>query len=155
MISFGSYRDIILHGYTIPAGSHVIPLINKVHKDPNLWHNPEEFNPNRFIDAEGRVRRPEYFMPFGVGRRKCLGDVLARMELFLFFSTLAHSFNIELPHGADLPSLRGNVGVTITPHAFSVCLKPRIFDTAVLDLNEFVLNRESENSEQLRNIGSY
>lgn len=50
----------------------------------------------------------------------CLGDVLARMELFLFFSTLLHKFHIELPAGQSLPSLKGNTGVTVTPEAFKV-----------------------------------
>lgn len=52
----------------------------------------------------------------------CLGDVLARMELFLFFSTLLHKFHIELPEGASLPSLKGNTGITVTPDAFKVSI---------------------------------
>ncbi|EDX16681.1 cytochrome P450 18a1 [Drosophila simulans] len=118
-------RDVELNGYTIPAGSHVIPLINSVHMDPNLWEKPEEFRPSRFIDTEGKVRKPEYFIPFGVGRRMCLGDVLARMELFLFFASFMHCFDIALPEGQPLPSLKGNVGATITPESFKVCLKRR------------------------------
>uniref|UniRef100_A0A0K8UW89 Cytochrome P450 18a1 n=2 Tax=Bactrocera latifrons TaxID=174628 RepID=A0A0K8UW89_BACLA len=118
-------RDVELNGYKIPAGSHVIPLINSVHMDPNLWEKPEEFNPRRFLDSEGKVRKPEYFIPFGVGRRMCLGDVLARMELFLFFASFMHSFDITLPEGQPLPSLKGNVGATITPETFKVCLTPR------------------------------
>lgn len=117
--------DVQLEGYTIPAGSHVIPLINSIHMDPKLWDRPEDFNPRRFIDPEGKVRKPAYFMPFGVGRRMCLGDTLARMELFLFFSTLMHSFDMRLPEGEAMPSLKGNVGVTITPQLFRVCLTPR------------------------------
>lgn len=137
-----NYRDIEINGYKIPAGSHVVPLINSVHMDPNLWDNPEEFNPSRFLDTEGKVRKPEFFIPFGVGRRKCLGDILARMELFLFFSSLAHTFNISLPEGQPMPSLKGNVGVTISPQSFKICLTPR------------PLNVEPEH-ENLRNVGSY
>lgn len=54
-----------------------------------------------------------------------LGDVLAKMEIFLFFATIAHSFDIVLPPGDLMPSLKGNVGVTITPSSFKVCLTPR------------------------------
>lgn len=118
-------RDVQLDGYTIPAGSHVIPLINSIHMDPKLWDLPEEFNPRRFIDVEGKIKKPAFFMPFGVGRRMCLGDVLARMELFLFFATFVHSFDMRLPDGESMPSLKGNVGVTITPETFKVCLTPR------------------------------
>lgn len=122
-----------MDGYTIPAGAHVIPLINSVHMDPKLWDKPEEFQPRRFIDAEGKVKKPEFFMPFGVGRRMCLGDVLAKMELFLFFSTLMHSFHIRLPDGEPMPSLKGNVGVTITPQMYRVCLTPRPLLAAAAD----------------------
>ena len=93
--------------------------------DPTLWDSPEEFRPNRFLNSEGNVWKPEYFIPFGVGRRMCLGDVLARMELFLFFSSVMHTFTLELPEGEPMPSLKGNVGVTITPQAYRVKLTPR------------------------------
>ncbi|XP_005183432.2 cytochrome P450 18a1 [Musca domestica] len=137
-------RDVEVNGYKIPAGSHVIPLINSVHMDPNLWEKPEEFNPRRFLDSEGKVHKPEYFIPFGVGRRMCLGDVLARMELFLFFASFMHSFNITLPEGQPLPSLKGNVGATITPEAFKVCLTPRPLQ----------LNTTTVDPHHMRNVGS-
>jgi 26-hydroxylase len=93
--------------------------------DPTLWDSPEEFRPDRFLNAQGKVWKPEYFIPFGVGRRMCLGDVLARMELFLFFASIMHTFTLELPEGEPMPSLKGNVGVTITPQSYQVKLIPR------------------------------
>ena len=120
-----AYSDETLIGYKIPAGAHVVPLINKVHMDPTLWENPADFNPARFINAEGNVQKPEYFIPFGVGRRMCLGNVLARMELFLLFSSIMHRFDLVLPQGAEMPSLKGNPGVTISPDKFAVVLKER------------------------------
>ncbi|KAG7188511.1 hypothetical protein KM043_008145 [Ampulex compressa] len=126
-------RSVTVNGYTIPAGSQVVPLLHAVHMDPELWSEPEEFRPSRFLTAEGKVHKPEYFMPFGVGRRMCLGDVLARMELFLFFSSLMHTFDLSLPEGACLPSLRGNAGITVTPDPFEVCLVPRSVDCAIDD----------------------
>lgn len=101
--------------------------------DPNLWDRPNDFCPNRFINDEGKVQKPEYFIPFGVGRRMCLGDVLARMELFLFFSSIMHCFDIALPKGSEEPSLNGNPGVTIHPDNFLVCLKERPLDQVLGD----------------------
>ncbi|GBP90240.1 Cytochrome P450 18a1 [Eumeta japonica] len=118
-------KDVQLNGYTIPAGSQVVPLINCVHMDPNLWDEPDKFNPSRFIDDNGRIRRPEFFMPFGVGRRMCLGDVLARMEMFMFFSCIMHQFDVQGEEGAAPPSLEGTVGATIAPQAFRVRFVPR------------------------------
>ncbi|XP_033339121.1 cytochrome P450 18a1 isoform X1 [Megalopta genalis] len=143
-------RDVTLDGYTIPAGSQVVPLLHAVHMDSKLWEAPEEFRPSRFLSAEGKVQKPEYFMPFGVGRRMCLGDVLARMELFLFFSSLMHTFQLRSPAGASLPSLRGNAGATVTPDPFHVCLVPRN-----LELIEDASNRSIASSAVLRNVAGH
>ncbi|XP_072943520.1 cytochrome P450 18a1 [Epargyreus clarus] len=113
-------KDVHLNGYRIPAGSQVVPLINCVHMDPNLWDEPTKFNPSRFIDDNGKIRRPEFFMPFGVGRRMCLGDVLARMEMFMFFASMMHQFDVQMAAGDAAPSLEGTVGATIAPQAFRV-----------------------------------
>ncbi|XP_038215552.1 cytochrome P450 18a1-like [Zerene cesonia] len=118
-------KDVNLNGYRIPAGSQVVPLINCVHMDPNLWDEPNKFNPSRFIDDNGKIRRPEYFMPFGVGRRMCLGDVLARMEMFMFFASMMHQFDVQMESGVAPPSLEGTVGATIAPQAFRVKFVPR------------------------------
>jgi 26-hydroxylase len=52
----------------------------------------------------------------------CLGDVLARMEMFLFVSSILHVFHIELPKDQPLPSLQGNAGITVTPDSYKVVL---------------------------------
>nr|CAH7768004.1 unnamed protein product [Callosobruchus chinensis] len=93
--------------------------------DPTLWKDPDTFNPSRFINAEGKVCKPDYFLPFGVGRRMCLGEVLARMELFLFFSSLLHCFDLSVPEGEKLPTRRGIAGVTLSPSTFRVTLRER------------------------------
>jgi len=142
-------RDVMLNDYMIPAGTSVISLLYSVHMDPELWDEPKAFRPSRFLSANGEVSQPHFFMPFGVGRRKCLGEVLARMEIFLFFSSLMHMFNLSLPEGAPLPSLEGNVGVTIQPTSFKVCLLQRDLLLADCDNNEVSINGP------LRNIGSH
>ncbi|KAJ8985266.1 hypothetical protein NQ317_007051 [Molorchus minor] len=103
-------RDIKLNGFQLPRHAQIVPLLHSVHMDPNLWDEPETFNPSRFINAEGKVTKPEYFLPFGVGRRMCLGEILARMEIFLFFSSFLHSFDVAVPEGETLPSLKGVAG---------------------------------------------
>ncbi|CAH0604588.1 unnamed protein product [Chrysodeixis includens] len=130
-------RDVHLNGYRIPAGSQVVPLINCVHMDPNLWDEPNKFNPSRFIDADtGKIRRPEFFMPFGVGRRMCLGDVLARMEMFMFFACMMHQFDLQMEVGDAAPSLEGTVGATIAPQAFRVKFNPRSVPEAAAPVPE-------------------
>ncbi|CAB4063233.1 CYP18A1 [Lepeophtheirus salmonis] len=77
-------REVQFEGFVLPQNSHVIPLIHAVHMNPKNWENPEEFRPERFINKEGVLFKPEHFMPFGVGQRKCLGDRLAEQEFFPF-----------------------------------------------------------------------
>lgn len=60
-------RDVQLGGYTIPQGVQVVPHIHAVHMDPKLWDRPQEFRPERFLNAEGKVVKPDFFIPFGVG----------------------------------------------------------------------------------------
>ena len=81
--------------------------------DPEVWDQPEEFRPERFLTAENKVQKPKHFMPFGSGQRMCLGDSLAEMELQLFFSSLMHVFDIQPPSQDELPSLEGIAGVTV------------------------------------------
>ncbi|VEN45941.1 unnamed protein product [Callosobruchus maculatus] len=118
-------RDVKLNGFHLPQHAQVIPLLHAVHMDPTLWKDPDTFNPSRFINAEGKVCKPDYFLPFGVGRRMCLGEVLARMELFLFFSSLLHCFDLSVPEGEKLPTRRGIAGVTLSPSTFRVTLRER------------------------------
>ncbi|KAK9503987.1 hypothetical protein O3M35_010436 [Rhynocoris fuscipes] len=142
-------REVQLAGYTIPANAHIVPLLHAVHMDSNLWHEPEVFNPKRFLSPEGKVCKPEFFLPFGVGRRMCLGDVLARMELFEFFACLMHTFDIDVPNGMDLPSLKATTGVTLTPQEFQISLIQR----PLQDSNYEFLNQSTITN--LRTAGSH
>ena len=73
------------------------------------------------------VRKVEEFVPFGVGRRVCLGRSLAEREVFYAFSSLLHAFHLESadPESGELPSLEPLAGVTLTPRPFEISLRPR------------------------------
>ncbi|XP_048479710.1 cytochrome P450 18a1 [Plutella xylostella] len=120
--------DWHVEGFRIPAGTHIIPLINKIHMDPDCFPDPLTFNPDRFLH-HGVLQTPDNFIPFGLGRRKCLGEALARMELFLFFANVMNSFELELVKGDAMPGLDGVLGITHAPHPFRL----RFISTAVAD----------------------
>ncbi|KFM60506.1 Cytochrome P450 18a1, partial [Stegodyphus mimosarum] len=92
--------------------------------DPELWENPEEFRPERFL-VNGRVVKPSYFMPFSVGRRMCIGDSLTRMEVFLFLSCLLQEFELKVPEGHPLPPVEGIAALSMTAQPFQMCAIPR------------------------------
>eukprot|EP00058_Branchiostoma_floridae_P025885 XP_002611375.1 hypothetical protein BRAFLDRAFT_58005 [Branchiostoma floridae] len=113
-------QEVKVQGFDIPKGIKVFPNLYSVHMDPAYWPDPDRFDPERFLDAEGNViDKPESFLPFSGGRRVCIGEKLARMELFLFFSTLLQSFTFKAPEGA--PPTDGVVGITWGPHPFKLC----------------------------------
>ena len=73
--------------------------------------------PERFLDEQGKYRNNEMLNPFGIGRRKCLGESLARMENFLFFVNMFKNFKFSQA-GDSPPSLEPDVGFTYGPFPF-------------------------------------
>ncbi|XP_035664827.1 cytochrome P450 2U1-like [Branchiostoma floridae] len=111
----------------VPIATHatakdVMVNLHSLHMDPAYWTDPDWFDLGRFLDAEGNViNKPQSFMPFGGGRRVCLGELVARMELFLFLSTLLQSFTFRTPEGAPPPNTDGIIRLTVKPHLFQLC----------------------------------
>ncbi|XP_073399332.1 cytochrome P450 2B19-like [Dendrobates tinctorius] len=99
-------EDIKFRGYTIPKGTAVIPFLTSVLQDPSQWETPEEFNPQHFLNEDGQFRPRMAFMAFSAGKRVCLGESLARMELFLLFSALLQKFTFTLPPGTERQDLK-------------------------------------------------
>ncbi|KAM9385851.1 uncharacterized protein KZ484_007430 [Pholidichthys leucotaenia] len=117
-------RDTTLGGYAIPKGTTLLPMLTSVLFDKNEWETPDSFNPGHFLDAQGKFVRREAFLPFSAGKRVCLGEGLARMELFLFLVGLLQKFSFSVPDGVKL-STEGIIGVTRVPHPYKVHAKPR------------------------------
>ncbi|CAK8686001.1 unnamed protein product [Clavelina lepadiformis] len=125
-----SYRstteDTELGGYSIPKDTPVILNLWAILMNPDDWHEPDKFNPDRFIDEKGNFFKPNYAVPFNIGGRQCPGERLARMELFLYLVTMAQRFEIlPDPELADLPTTDMHIGggVFFAPPPFKVVFK--------------------------------
>ncbi|PAA86266.1 hypothetical protein BOX15_Mlig000805g3, partial [Macrostomum lignano] len=121
-------RDTEFLGYLIPASAIVFINLYGHHRDPRYFPNPSEFKPSRFLDSDGRYQASQYLIPFGLGRRSCLGESLAKAEVFLLFASLLQKFNIELTDeclklGEDL--LVGTDGIVRAPEPHQLRLVPR------------------------------
>ncbi|XP_073693302.1 cytochrome P450 2K1-like [Garra rufa] len=115
--------DVTFNGYFIKKGTTVIPLLTSVLKDPSEWEKPNSFYPEHFLDEKGQFVKRDAFMPFSAGRRACVGESLARMELFLFFTSLFQTYRFRTPPGVseDVLDLKGVVGVTLNPSPHKLC----------------------------------
>uniref|UniRef100_A0A8C2WPV2 Cytochrome P450 2F2-like n=1 Tax=Cyclopterus lumpus TaxID=8103 RepID=A0A8C2WPV2_CYCLU len=118
-------KDTELMGYSIPKGTLIIPNLSSVLNEEGQWKFPNEFNPENFLNDQGEFVKPEAFMPFSAGPRMCLGEGLARMELFLIMVTLLRKFKFLWPEDAGEPDFTPVYGVTLTPKPYRMKLQLR------------------------------
>ncbi|KAM4710367.1 cytochrome P450 2J2-like [Discoglossus pictus] len=118
-------RDITLDGYFVRKDTMVLPNIDSVLHDPQHWETPYKFNPNHFLDKDGKFIVKEAFLPFSAGHRVCLGEQLARSELFIFFTSLLKMFSFRLPEGVTEINTNCVFGITLTPYPYKICAIPR------------------------------
>ena len=87
----------------------------------------DSFNPERFLDEEGKLQHFEAFIPFSIGKRACMGENLAKMELFLFIASMCQRFSFESPDPENPPKIVEKVNNTRKPAAFEVrCVERRL-----------------------------
>ncbi|XP_053577680.1 cytochrome P450 2G1 [Bombina bombina] len=88
-------RDIFYHGYHIPKGTDVLPVLTTALKDPSQFKTPSEINIDHFLDESGQFKKNNGFMVFGAGKRGCAGESMVRMQLFIFFTTILQKFTLK------------------------------------------------------------
>ncbi|XP_051807654.1 cytochrome P450 2F2-like isoform X2 [Acanthochromis polyacanthus] len=111
-------KDTELMGYSIPKGTIIIQNLTSVLNEEGHWKYPHEFNPENFLNDQGEFVKSEAFMPFSAGPRMCLGEGLARMELFLIMVTLLRKFKFIWPEDAGEPDFTPLFGSTLTPKPY-------------------------------------
>ncbi|KAM3930495.1 cytochrome P450 2K1-like [Leptodactylus fuscus] len=117
-------EDVSFRGYFIPKGTVVFPLLHSALRDKTYFKKPNDFYPEHFLDSSGNFLKNEAFIPFSIGKRSCAGETLAKMELFLFFTTLLQNFTFQAPPGAKLDLSPGS-GSTNSPKPYEICAIPR------------------------------
>ncbi|XP_026168037.1 cytochrome P450 2F2-like [Mastacembelus armatus] len=118
-------KDTELMGYSIPRGTVIIPNLSSVLFEEGQWKSPREFNPENFLNEKEEFVKPEAFLPFCAGPRMCLGEVLARMELFLFVVTLLRKFKFIWPEDAGEPDFTPIFGITQTSKPYRMKIQRR------------------------------
>jgi cytochrome P450 len=118
-------KDTELQGYDIPKDTMVICNFNGNLMDKDFWGDPDVFRPERFIDAQGSIFIPDQYTPFGFGKHRCMGETLAKSNVFLFTASLLQNFNFTVPPGSLPPTTDGVDGVTPSPKPFQALVTPR------------------------------
>ena len=118
-------KDIAFNNYTFKKGTLFIANLSKFLMDPDVFPLPKHFNPDRFRDENGKLIRIEQFAPFSIGKRICMGESLAKNELFIFFVRLVQRLNIgvwfsEIPDPEQYVS-----GITRIPKPYKVVISAR------------------------------
>nr|CAH7748876.1 unnamed protein product [Callosobruchus chinensis] len=115
-----SIRDTELCGYFIPKDVKIVGnFYDSLLGDQCAMEDPMVFRPERYL-KDGEVVVPENILPFGVGKRRCIGEALARGNLFLFVTVLLQRFNFSVLPNAGPPSTDWEDGLTPRPKPFQV-----------------------------------
>ncbi|XP_015679106.2 cytochrome P450 2J5-like [Protobothrops mucrosquamatus] len=117
-------KDVTVKGYHIPKKTMILPDLRSVLLDPEQWETPEEFNPNHFLDKDGKFIEREEFLLFGIGQRACVGEQLARIESFIFLTNLLRAFSFRLPEGVKELNEAPILNVIMHPHPYKLCAIP-------------------------------
>ncbi|XP_067317342.1 cytochrome P450 2G1-like [Anolis sagrei] len=119
-------EDTEFRGYLLPKDTNIITFLGSALHDPKYFNDPEIFNPQHFLDEEGHFKKNDAFVPFSSGKRVCVAESMARMELFLYFTTILQNFFVKSsldPKDIDIsPQLSGFSKI---PPVYQLCLVPR------------------------------
>lgn len=120
-------QDTTFHGYFIKEGTPVIVNLYSAHYDTRVFPNPFEFKPERFLDSTGQFNsgKAEDVIPYGQGHRRCGGEALGRLELFMFLATIFQRCKVEEAPGEPLDPSDYLFTWALDPKQFNVVLKSR------------------------------
>uniref|UniRef100_H2YS89 Uncharacterized protein n=1 Tax=Ciona savignyi TaxID=51511 RepID=H2YS89_CIOSA len=115
-------EDVNLNGYSIPNGTTIYVNLWAVHNNPDVWDEPNKFKPERHLDDKGNFVQSNHVIPFSVGPRHCLGEQLARMEIFIYLVSLVQKFEfLPDPDATELPDIEnGSYGPICAPKPFKM-----------------------------------
>lgn len=119
-------RDTKFRDFLLPKGTEVFPMLGSVLKDPKFFSKPREFYPQHFLDEKGQFKKSDAFVPFSIGKRYCFGEGLARMELFLFLTTIMQNFRFRSQQAPqDIDVSPKHVGFATIPRTYTMSFVPR------------------------------
>ncbi|RWS05920.1 Cytochrome P450 2J6-like protein [Dinothrombium tinctorium] len=108
-------NDTTISGKFIPKDTEIVVNFWSVFHDETIFENPDTFDPQRFLSNDGReLKKVEELIPFSYGKRACVGEILAKMELFLYFTSIMQKYKILFPEGVQV-SFESTLGINLQP----------------------------------------
>lgn len=122
-IPHSTTMDTTIMGYTIPKDTVVFINQWSINHDPALWNEPETFKPERFLNPNGTLNKDltSNVLIFSLGKRRCIGENLSKMQLFLFTSMLVHQCRFTEDPARPV-TMDFNYGLTLKPHKYNIQL---------------------------------
>ncbi|CAM4333365.1 Putative cytochrome P450 120 [Mycobacterium basiliense] len=114
VIAREAIEDDVVDGHHIRRGTTVVIPIHHVHHDPRWWPDPERFDPERFLSA-AKTRPRSSYLPFGGGRRICIGQGFALMEMVLMAAIMSQRFTFDVPVGPLRNPVKLEATLTLRP----------------------------------------
>jgi cytochrome P450 len=125
-LNHSAEKDSKILGFDCPKGTQIIANLYTIHHNEEYFPQPEAFKPERFLSSDGKTfKKHEGLLPFGYGKRVCLGETLARDEFFLYFANLFHKFSIRLADESKDVSLEGQNRFLLISEEYKVVLTLR------------------------------
>nr|XP_006638878.2 PREDICTED: cytochrome P450 1B1 isoform X1 [Lepisosteus oculatus] len=140
-IPHSTTTDTSIMGYHIPKDTVIFVSQWSVNHDPQKWPDPEAFDPLRFLDETGALNKDKTssVLVFSLGKRRCIGEDLSKMHLFLYTSLLAHQCNFKA-NPNEPEKLDYTYGLTLKPTPFSIHVTHRdtmeLLDSYVKELQK-------------------
>ena len=119
-------KDVEIQGHKIPKNTFVFSILYHMMRDPDYWDSPNTFKPERFLnETHTQVIKEERLVPFGIGKRLCLGETLAKAELFIIITRLLQKFTFEKSPEHPVPTDQPVFGFILAPKPFHAVATPR------------------------------
>ncbi|PIO73663.1 hypothetical protein TELCIR_04368, partial [Teladorsagia circumcincta] len=117
-------RPVRIGNYDLPTKTGIVAQISSVLYDEEVFPAARTFNPSRFLDENGKLKKVDEFIPFSIGKRQCLGEGLAKMEIFLFIANLFNRFELSSVNPDEPPSMKKTFGTTAQTLPYQCLAKP-------------------------------